>query len=579
MPQPDFAFSDEDLQDLGHAELLDCLIDIGTSYGKTACMIMLAIWWKGKVMLVILPLKRLQVLQVLVFEKSGVNAVSINEDNAGIQRVPILEDTLHHIKRGDLMFSHGGKEIKNLLVDQRCGLEQLISRGCPTDRATGGSAFKQSTQRGAGAKELWDVHDIVRKNNDYLADEESMNSLAPKLPSPISTSPEGEPANSSPKSAPIPSLWSSPILPARSEGPIDRDLEAGTSEVTEPACDVGLEGPADGGPVAEEREQAVVEHKCKAFRGHALFYAYHMGKVYEYPYRTLCIMADKYCGNRFGEQLKVIAITSEDYDLDTNVNFAGHCPNLKTVIIILMCRDRGIATLKLPQSVDHIVIHILEFLPWQAEEEGLALLCQALYHISRRRPSCLETIVISGITHWGHSSGWLCWCISHDDSPSLQELEILSDLLTAGPIARMELKKRVAAVLNGKGLDADQTLCRMCAINTVMEGPVILQIKEEDDQTIEVPDDGPYNLHIGSRHITMLWNRDGCTIAIHESVSMSPLVLIFFADTTASMNYGLPTTQDCSLTKTDGLEWQTTLRAAYKSSIHAKTGTHMYSTA
>ncbi|KAF6749622.1 hypothetical protein DFP72DRAFT_913110 [Ephemerocybe angulata] len=112
--------------------------------------------------------------------------------------------------------------------------------------------------------------------------------------------------------------------------------------------------------------------------------------------------------SRFGQQLEVIAITSEDLDLDTNADFPAHCPNLKTVVIVLIHRHLRMAMLQLPASVERIVIRIPEFLPWQAEEHGVALLRQALCNIAHRRPPALDTVAISGITPWGRSSGWLC---------------------------------------------------------------------------------------------------------------------------------------------------------------------------
>ncbi|KAF6755121.1 hypothetical protein DFP72DRAFT_1067851 [Ephemerocybe angulata] len=138
-------------------------------------------------------------------------------------------------------------------------------------------------------------------------------------------------------------------------------------------------------------------------------------------------------------------------------------------------------------------------------------------------------------------------------------------------MVRRELKERVTAVLRDKGLDADETLRRMREMNVVMEGPPILQVllpdcnvghvlsfccpgwgkgafsqfllsagysvEEEDDQTVELPDDGSQDCHTGCQHVTTLRNGDGCTVTVNESVSMSPLVPIFFAETTASINY------------------------------------------
>jgi ATP-dependent helicase YprA (DUF1998 family) len=58
----------------------DSLVDVGTGYGKTWCMILPALLRPNRVTLVISPLKRLQVNQVLEFEKYGVGIMSINED-------------------------------------------------------------------------------------------------------------------------------------------------------------------------------------------------------------------------------------------------------------------------------------------------------------------------------------------------------------------------------------------------------------------------------------------------------------------------------------------------------------------
>ncbi|KAF6749623.1 hypothetical protein DFP72DRAFT_1048890 [Ephemerocybe angulata] len=156
-------------------------------------------------------------------------------------------------------------------------------------------------------------------------------------------------------------------------------------------------------------------------------------------------------------------------------------------------------------------------------------------------------------------------------SVSLRELESLADFPMAGPIARTELKQRVGSLLNEKELNADDTLRHMREWNVVMEGPAALQVlmpecngdrslsfccprwgsmpfcqflssagyslKKRDDQTVEVPDDGRYNIHTGCIEVITMGNGDGCTVTVCESVSMCPLVPIFFADSTASMNY------------------------------------------
>ena len=59
----------------------DCLVDVGTGYGKTFCMILPSLLDSpGTISIVISPLKRLQVVQVLKFERYGLRTVAINED-------------------------------------------------------------------------------------------------------------------------------------------------------------------------------------------------------------------------------------------------------------------------------------------------------------------------------------------------------------------------------------------------------------------------------------------------------------------------------------------------------------------
>jgi ATP-dependent helicase YprA (DUF1998 family) len=59
----------------------DTLIDVGTGYGKTLCMIISCLLdTPGKISIVISPLKRLQTVQVLEFERYGIKTVAINED-------------------------------------------------------------------------------------------------------------------------------------------------------------------------------------------------------------------------------------------------------------------------------------------------------------------------------------------------------------------------------------------------------------------------------------------------------------------------------------------------------------------
>ena len=59
----------------------DTLVDVGTGYGKTLCMIIPCLLDSpGSITIVISPLKRLQAVQVLEFERYGIKTVAINED-------------------------------------------------------------------------------------------------------------------------------------------------------------------------------------------------------------------------------------------------------------------------------------------------------------------------------------------------------------------------------------------------------------------------------------------------------------------------------------------------------------------
>ena len=59
----------------------DSLVDVGTGSGKTLCMILPCLLDSpGAISIVISPLKRLQVVQVLDFERYGIKTVGINED-------------------------------------------------------------------------------------------------------------------------------------------------------------------------------------------------------------------------------------------------------------------------------------------------------------------------------------------------------------------------------------------------------------------------------------------------------------------------------------------------------------------
>ncbi|KAF8985491.1 P-loop containing nucleoside triphosphate hydrolase protein, partial [Cyathus striatus] len=58
----------------------DSLVDVGTGYGKTLCLILPSLLFPHEISIVISPLKRLQAVQVLEFHKYQISAVSINED-------------------------------------------------------------------------------------------------------------------------------------------------------------------------------------------------------------------------------------------------------------------------------------------------------------------------------------------------------------------------------------------------------------------------------------------------------------------------------------------------------------------
>ncbi|KAF6745918.1 hypothetical protein DFP72DRAFT_1076898 [Ephemerocybe angulata] len=154
---------------------------------------------------------------------------------------------------------------------------------------------------------------------------------------------------------------------------------------------------------------------------------------------------------------------------------------------------------------------------------------------------------------------------------TLRELEIFSDLPAAGEMSRLELTQRVDSLLEENGLPPEMTLRRMREGNVVFTGARILRVllpgcnvddtlsfccpgwgrdsflqflllsgyrvESEDDQTVEDEDYGRQRSHSGCRHGMLLVNGDGCSITVLESVSMSPLVPVFFSPTTASMNY------------------------------------------
>ncbi|RXW21997.1 hypothetical protein EST38_g3859 [Candolleomyces aberdarensis] len=58
----------------------DALIDVGTGYGKTFCMVLPTLLSPGNISLVVSPLKKLQEMQVLEFRACGISALAINED-------------------------------------------------------------------------------------------------------------------------------------------------------------------------------------------------------------------------------------------------------------------------------------------------------------------------------------------------------------------------------------------------------------------------------------------------------------------------------------------------------------------
>ena len=58
----------------------DSLTDVGTGNGKTLCMIIPCLLSPKTISVVISPLKRLQAVQVLEFERYHVKTMAINED-------------------------------------------------------------------------------------------------------------------------------------------------------------------------------------------------------------------------------------------------------------------------------------------------------------------------------------------------------------------------------------------------------------------------------------------------------------------------------------------------------------------
>jgi hypothetical protein len=58
----------------------DSLLDIGTNAGKTLCIVLPCLVSPNTLAVVLSPLKRLQSVQVLIFEEYGIKAIAINED-------------------------------------------------------------------------------------------------------------------------------------------------------------------------------------------------------------------------------------------------------------------------------------------------------------------------------------------------------------------------------------------------------------------------------------------------------------------------------------------------------------------
>ena len=58
----------------------DSFIDVGTGYGKTLCVIIPCLLDPESLAVIFSPLKRLQAVQVLEFERYGIKTLAINED-------------------------------------------------------------------------------------------------------------------------------------------------------------------------------------------------------------------------------------------------------------------------------------------------------------------------------------------------------------------------------------------------------------------------------------------------------------------------------------------------------------------
>jgi hypothetical protein len=65
----------------------DCIVDVGTGYGKTLCTILPHLLLPFSISVVVSPLKRLQVLQVDEFRRWGLSTIAINEDTPDTEEV------------------------------------------------------------------------------------------------------------------------------------------------------------------------------------------------------------------------------------------------------------------------------------------------------------------------------------------------------------------------------------------------------------------------------------------------------------------------------------------------------------
>lgn len=66
----------------------DCLVDVGTGYGKTLCMIIPCLLLPKSISMIVSPLKRLQAVQVVEFESYGIKTVAINASQISRDFIP-----------------------------------------------------------------------------------------------------------------------------------------------------------------------------------------------------------------------------------------------------------------------------------------------------------------------------------------------------------------------------------------------------------------------------------------------------------------------------------------------------------